>query len=431
MPQRHPYDLSHYSFMSGRMGHLMTLSAIPIVAGDSVTLSLNGALRLSPLRRDLVLDAQVDLFAFYVPHRHIYGANWVTLIRDGVDEARNLATISVTSPLQYLGYNNVNGTVPRWLVAGYNQIWNRYFRVPNGPQAAIDEANVPGSLNNQLYGYSCARLKTLPVSGVTSRTDASDYNLNLRDESTVSGHVATVRLNELATQKARLKTEVERGYFGDRYTDLMERQWGAGVSTDADQRPTLLMRTTEWLSGYDVDGTGDANLGQYSGKAAAIVSMDLSKKFFQEHGCLWLMALVRFPTIFEKETHYLLNHPDADYKEIAGDYDILAAEIPHQLTMNDLFSQTTSTQFVGYFPYGQWYRYHPSVIHNKYDELTGFPFKPDIPSNHAAALYTSGNDYETVFATQQLGHWRSQMRVNMMVNRTVPPPTYSIYAGSR
>lgn len=431
MAERYPYDLSHYSFMSGRIGHLMTLSCIPVIAGDSITLSVNGAIRLSPLRRDLVLDAQCDLFAFYIPHRHIYGDNWQIFIQDGVDEQRDLATITLTAPVQYLGYNNVNGVVPRWLVAGYNQIWNRYFRIPNGPQDPVDEANVPTSLTNKIFGYSCARLKTLPVSGTTSRVDSDDYDLHLSDRSVIVGNVATLQLNRLAAQKARLKTEVERGYFGNRYTDLLSRTWDGSASTDADQRPTLLMRTSEWLSGYDVDGTGDANLGQYSGKAAAVVSMDLNRKFFAEHGALWIMALLRFPTIFEKETHYLVRHANPSYKEIAGDPDIVANEIPHRLEMRDMFSDTTSSTFVGYFPYGQWYRYHPSVIHNKYDELTGFPFKPTIPTNHAAALYTSGNDYDDVFATQQLGQWRSQMRINCMANRVVPPPTYSIYAGSR
>src|SRR6267378_5414429 len=31
-----------------------------------------GALRLSPLRRGLAIDSTVDIFTFYVPHRHVF-----------------------------------------------------------------------------------------------------------------------------------------------------------------------------------------------------------------------------------------------------------------------------------------------------------------------------------------------------------------------
>ena len=70
MPDRNLFDLSHYSLMAGNIGRLQTLSLIPIVAGDSITLNLDTVIRLTQLRRDMVIDAKVDLFAFYIPHRH-------------------------------------------------------------------------------------------------------------------------------------------------------------------------------------------------------------------------------------------------------------------------------------------------------------------------------------------------------------------------
>src|SRR4051812_20075578 len=39
-----------------------------------------GALRLSPLRRGLAIDSTVDIFTFYVPHRHVYGEQWILLL---------------------------------------------------------------------------------------------------------------------------------------------------------------------------------------------------------------------------------------------------------------------------------------------------------------------------------------------------------------
>src|SRR5438309_11136649 len=51
------------------------------------TLSLHDALPicLSPLRRGLAIDSTVDIFTFYVPHRHVYGEQWIKFMKDGVN----------------------------------------------------------------------------------------------------------------------------------------------------------------------------------------------------------------------------------------------------------------------------------------------------------------------------------------------------------
>src|SRR5258708_13842829 len=41
--------------------------------------------RLSPLRRGLAIDSTVDIFTFYVPHRHVYGEQWIKFMKDGVN----------------------------------------------------------------------------------------------------------------------------------------------------------------------------------------------------------------------------------------------------------------------------------------------------------------------------------------------------------
>src|SRR5437773_1464807 len=48
-----------------------------VIAGDSFEMDAVGALRLSPLRRGLAIDSTVDIFTFYVPHRHVYGEQWI------------------------------------------------------------------------------------------------------------------------------------------------------------------------------------------------------------------------------------------------------------------------------------------------------------------------------------------------------------------
>src|SRR5690242_20854131 len=83
---RSPHDLSHLGFLAGQIGRLITISTTPVIAGDSFEMDAVGALRLSPLRRGLAIDSTVDIFTFYVPHRHVYGEQWIKFMKDGDDE---------------------------------------------------------------------------------------------------------------------------------------------------------------------------------------------------------------------------------------------------------------------------------------------------------------------------------------------------------
>src|SRR5438309_8807410 len=55
-----------------------------------------GALRLSPLRRGLAIDSTVDIFTFYVPHRHVYGEQWIKTERD-----RKSGSAGMPRPISY------------------------------------------------------------------------------------------------------------------------------------------------------------------------------------------------------------------------------------------------------------------------------------------------------------------------------------------
>src|SRR5262249_61433326 len=77
--------ISHLGFLAGQIGRLITISTTPVIAGDSFEMDAVGALRLSPLRRGLAIDSTVDIFTFYVPHRHVYGEQWIKFMKDGVN----------------------------------------------------------------------------------------------------------------------------------------------------------------------------------------------------------------------------------------------------------------------------------------------------------------------------------------------------------
>jgi len=423
--EREQYDLKHWSMTIGAIGSLMTISTIPVVAGDSMQVNLSSVFRTSPLRRNLFLDMVVDLFAFYIPHRHIYGSNWVNFINAGIDESVTLGTDTIPNvTIGCLGLKTqTNSANPRWLTRGYIQIWNRYFRDPSDVAGIKSEDYFTTATDSTVdVGLPCCHLKTMTTAALLSTIGSADYQLALDS--------GTVNLQQFAQQQGRLKTELRRDWFDLRYSDVLRNSWGtSGVNSDADQRPTLLMRTTQWMSGYDVDGTDDATLGTYSGKATAVCKLNMPFKFFPEHGTLWLMALVRYPFVHDLETHYLVTKPEPTYKQIAGDPDIIMREPQVDINLNETFIGASSVA-LGSVPYGQWYRTHPGFVHHQYRTVQGHPFLTSLPSDRNDHIYIASTDYDDVFQSRQYKHWNAQSYVDVIARRFIPIPEKSLFAGT-
>ena len=249
------------------------------------------------------------------------------------------------------------------------------------------------------------------------------------DEREVPVVADTFDIVDLNRVQAEYRTEVDRTYFGERYNDLLNTVWGSTVNTDADERPTLCGHGKFWLSGYDVDGTDDAALGTYSGKSAGVGSFSFRRKFFSEHGALFVMCLPRFPTIHTEERHKLASLAQPDYLESCADMSLVAAEPPATLLRSDYFHNTTVPEGLGVGPYGQWYRYHPCHVHAQYQVLDGFTFLDRPIDGPRASFYHDIGEYDEVFQTTQLGHWQASTRINISCSRTVPPARSSLYQG--
>src|SRR5437867_12129116 len=104
----------------------------------------------------------------------------------------------------------------------------------------------------------------------SSRTTATFFFLILRPppRSTLFPYTTLFRsidIMGLQAAYANLHTDQERDYFMQRYHDVIS-SFGGKTSYDADNRPLLVMRSNLWASGYDVDGTDQTSLGQFSGR---------------------------------------------------------------------------------------------------------------------------------------------------------------------
>src|SRR5436853_617801 len=131
--ERMPHDLSHRGFLAGQIGRLITISTTPVIAGDSFEMYAVSALRLSPLRRGLAIDSTVDIFTFYVPHRHVYGEQCIKFMQDGVN-ATPLPTVNTTGYIDHAAFlatiNPHTNKIPQHLSQGHRNIYNTYFTAP-------------------------------------------------------------------------------------------------------------------------------------------------------------------------------------------------------------------------------------------------------------------------------------------------------------
>src|SRR2546422_2446740 len=211
--ERMPHDLSHLGFLAGQIGRLITISTTPVIAGDSFEMDAVGALRLSPLRRGLAIDSTVDIFTFYVPHRHVYGEQWIKFMKDGVN-ATPLPTVNTTGYIDHAAFlgtiNPDTNKIPKHLFQGYLNIYNNYFKAPWMPDRT--EAN-PNELNQDdaRYGFRCCHLKNIWTAPLPPETELSRQ---------MTTSTTSIDIMGLQAAYANVHTDQERDYFMQRFHDF-------------------------------------------------------------------------------------------------------------------------------------------------------------------------------------------------------------------
>lgn len=433
---RNRFDLSHQAHSVGDIGRLMTLSRIPVLPNDSMNIKMEGVVRLAKLNKNLLIDAQIDTFAFFVPHRHVYGATvWTKFLKDGPAGAalKKVPNRTGTTTVHQLGLygSNMDSSslkIPKHIPNGYTNIWNRYFRAPNFDEDILKEDWIPSDddRDTREYGVLCGRLKRPWNTGVNRNMTTNELQV-----STGLGKTA-VKLVDIKIAKAKYEQKQDITYGGKRYADIMHSKWGTYVNTDADERPTLLMRKTEWMSGYDIDATNTSGLGDSIGKAISINSMNMPTKHFSEHGTIWIQMLVRFPTIHQSE-QCPLDYKDLTqtYDRVAGDPKIIASKQPQLINSKQWFDQNVDmkSQAECEIPYAEWYRSHPNVVHRAYQQQEGYPFLKDSYANRKQYMYHVDGEYDGVFAERTLRDWRASFALDISVKRNLTTRNEAINAG--
>src|SRR5258707_2820189 len=139
-----------------------------------------------------------------------------------------------------------------------------------------------------------------------------------------------------------------------RYHDVIS-SFGGKTSYDADNRPLLVMPSNLWASGYDVAGTDQTSLGQFSGRVQQTYKHSVPRFFVPAHDTMFTLALVRFPPTATTEIQYLNAKGALTYTAIAGDPALYGYLPPPEISLKVVFrSGHSSMKFQT--ADGQWYR---------------------------------------------------------------------------
>lgn len=464
---RSVFDLSHYCYLSGYIGVGRVMDVYDVVPGDSLQLEYTGAIRLSPMRRSLALDLNFTMVTFFVPWRHVYGRKvWETWI-GGDDPARTLP-----DPFSNIADYPVSEADAHWM-AGYRAhrywlallwIWDNYLRDPHGD---VD-------LRDKLTTYGGSPVLSAPTASGTKNYKLTDPQIMLAaaakshgNNGTAYGRVAgptppgiqyripicqlqqtrtvfarhpettdiqnlginsnKLNLPELEEAKALLELDRRRQWYGRRYTELMSNLFGSKLSNEEEYKPELLGRTVAWSSGYDIDATDSGGLGSNSGKGYVAIRHSISRKFFLEHGCVITLALPRFPLVPLDEIPYLLGAPNPSWLDYGGQASLVATQPPVNVNYGQL-GVLGGTHSLGYWPYGQEWRHHHDIVDPRFGDLQGYPF-PELPGLGVSRVWCNPGAHDSVFQTQQLRHWHSQLMVNAKRFSALPGEDASIFAG--
>lgn len=407
------------------VGRLRTLNVLPVMAGDSIEIDMQGIFKMNPFRRPLQTDVKADVVSFFVPHRHIYGSDWINFLKDGNSSGVTLSTLDPTVAgwnhwyaIPWLG----NQPVPLWLIEGYVRIWNRYFRTERQGLAERTVATTTSSGSNARWGWLTASLPALWNVG----HDSGSYPTN----DTVAS-AASFELTALAQAAAEYETQLQREWTANYYSDVMKK-FGGYATTDADQRPEVLGHSSKWLSGFDVYGTASGNLGEVAGRVETIVGHHVPRKLMPEHGTIWTVAVLRYPPSHEREMHAQVGRlgTTMDYANLTGDPTELEKRKPYDLERRDCFRDSTSTVSLGKIPAGQQWRYQPNIVDRRYDNKNGFPFFRDEPETLQEAVLYPSKKYSSGFASTEFGHWQYQVRNNVRCLRHIGGYGKSLFAGT-
>ena len=492
MPQRFEYDLSHQNLVFGELGRLRCVDTIPVFAGDRIHMSADIFLRFSVFRRPMDFGVHVLTMITYTPFIIASGAldwnsdygrpfsKWEQLFMD-YTHAKTLTSVQddivilalpsgdkwrvntfsvgvggrvseVASVDDPMGALVVGGGYSACHFRSYDMVYDHYFRDTRleAPKAQNLNGYSRGDINNwspllkdmtqtgSVYfsaGWHDDYLKGRPVFHLadyytTGAGDDSNWDYGYQESviPTASANITTMDINEAMVKDLFVReTELE----ADRYRDLLMKMFGGNTPASSEFRPIILAENEAWQTGADVNGTGDTNLGAYTGKSAQVHTIGFPTRFFPQHGFIQMFIVCRFPPFWTNPARSHNFNPFANANSFKQA--LLLPEAAGLERYSAAWDETneTITDRIYNVPYGQNARSQPNFVDPVFARGTK-PLYPvmeldSVPSNNVKC---DPDAWGSVFQSTEYGHWNARIMVHMARETVVRPGEEYLYAGS-
>lgn len=352
MKRRNLYSLYHQVATKGNIGRLVPFMRLEVAPGDTWSGKVGLLIRLSPLKKALLMDLHVDCYVFFCPYR-LVDANWEDFVAAGPNNTGipSLPTITSSMPHLFMPKTTAHANIayPNRI---YNLIWNEFFRDQQW-QAAVSADTVFSTCLSVLPKRKYwNELRQIEETGTAAQ-------ISIDDSGGAGNHFALAEdvLRAIAEQKLQMR----RATYGTRYVDIL-RSYGVSVNYQMLQRPELVASAHGSINVTDVVATDSgAGLGTLAGYGVSGSRIRIRRKSFPEHGQLMGVLCVR-PAYVD---NYAIDYLDKAHG-YQGYYDPALELMPNvELQAQDMTAGTcnNASAVIGYMPWGEWYRQAVNRVH--------------------------------------------------------------------
>ena len=384
---RAPVSLSHIVQQAFLMGRLQMLGRITTMAGDSMQVSSMIKLDMNEFRRPVSYDICFEAFAFWCPWRWTYGDAIKTAILDQADWGPNTTDMGNNAQDWLLA---PSGILPSHLPYDMGRIWNRYYRAPHYDEKTHTSIITTGQDMRDRYGLTCFAIQDYVTA--LCREDIDTEIIETADDTDL------LTIHDIAKGITDYRGEARRTFQAERYVELYQNLYNARLPRDVYEEPHYLGSQKQWISPQST-GLPEGDTG---GKVQARLQFKIPRRLYTEHGTLYIFGLVRPRQMYQNAAQWwdTAGHM-GDYEMFSGDPD-LQGRLPVQVTLGQLFTDTSSNTTLGTAPWGHWREWHPDFISSAfYEEDTGWLGRP-TPTSLDDAQFVA--DYGDVMYSHKLGH---------------------------
>lgn len=395
--RRHRHYLSHYRLFTCNMGQVVPIGCTEVLPGDTFRHSTSMLARVAPMVAPVMHPVHLRVHHWYVPHR----LTWEDFDEFITNQDPELTVPKVTVPaersylLDHLGVDPaaVDLEVNALPIRAYNKIWNEFYRDQDlDEEVELDQLSLLNARWEKDY-FTTARpspqqgediaipfsVGAAPITGLglkqsgnylpavhslvetdkpvrsvkTTSPDQARDNLiaevdadnNPKIYADLSNATGGISVADMRTAFAMQRFAEARSRYGSRYADYL-RFLGIRPSDGRLDRPEYLGGGKQTIAFSEVlatASTAEGTLGELAGHGIAAMRTRPYRRFFEEHGFVISLAIVRPKAIYAQvlSRHWLRNAKDDFWQkemEVLGQQAVPRRELyPAHASGTDLF----------------------------------------------------------------------------------------------